>query len=204
MELDDFKAAWAQYDEKLTENLKFNEELLKSMNLDKSNREFNKLLTYEIVAVVVVGLLLVYIGTATIKFMSEIKFLMSGIVSIISLLPLLLFAIIKTNMLSKIDYYNASVVDLQKSISLFNQKYLVFRKLELFIFPLYVISTVPVLGIAARNFDFFVHIERYGAGVFLALVIGYPLLIWIYKNWYDKKIQHTKRFLEEINKFEKE
>lgn len=204
MELDDFKAAWAQYDEKLTENLKFNEELLKNMNLDKSNREFNKLLTYEIVSVVLVGLFLVYISAATIKFASEIKFLMSGIVSIISLLPLLLFAIIKTNMLSKIDYYNASVVDLQKSINLFNQKYLVFRKLELFIFPLYVISTAPILAKAARNFDFFVHIERYGVGVFLALVIGYPLLFWIYKNWYDKKIQHTKRFLEEINKFEKE
>jgi len=204
MELDDFKTAWAQYDKKLTENLKFNAELLKSMNLDKSNREFNKLLTYEIFTVVLTGLFLIYISTATIKFASEIKFLLSGIVSIITLLPLLLFAIIKTNMLSNIDYYNASVVDLQKSISLFNQKYVAFRKLELFIFPLYIISTAPILVKAARNFDFFVHIERYSVGVFLALIIGYPLLIWIYKNWYDKKIQHAKQFLEEINKFEKE
>ena len=145
MELDDFKTAWAQYDKKLTENLKFNEELLKSMNLDKSNREFNKLLTYEIFTVVLTGLFLVYISTATIKFASEIKFLLSGIVSIITLLPLLLFAIIKTNILSKIDYYNSSVVDLQKSISLFNQKYVAFRKLELFIFPLYIFQLKRII-----------------------------------------------------------
>jgi hypothetical protein len=29
MELDELKFVWAQYDKKLTENLKFNEELLK-------------------------------------------------------------------------------------------------------------------------------------------------------------------------------
>jgi len=38
MELDDFKSMWAKYDKKLSANLKFNEELLRRMSIDKSKR----------------------------------------------------------------------------------------------------------------------------------------------------------------------
>jgi hypothetical protein len=204
MELDDFKPTWEQFDKKLTENLKFNDKLLKSMNLDKSNRESNKLMVYEISSIVILGAFLIYTSVATIMFASEIKYLVSGLVSVATLLSLLLFAIIKTNLLSKIDYYNAPVIESQKKLNLFNQKYLIFRKLELSIFPACAISLTPILVKAVRNFDVFANIGRYGIGLILTIAIGYSLILWIYRNWYDKKIRNTKKFLEEIKNFEQE
>jgi hypothetical protein len=202
MELDDFKPTWEQFDKKLTENLKFNDKLLKSMNLDKSNRESNKLMVYEISSIVILVAFLIYTSVATIKFASEVKYLVSGLVSVATLLSLLLFAIIKTNMLSKIDYYNAPIIESQKKFNLFNHKYLMFRKLELGVFPVCAISLTPILVKAVRNFDVFANIGRYGIGLIIAIAIGYTLALWIYKNWYDMKIENTKKFLEEINKFE--
>ena len=61
MELDDLKGAWAQYDKKLSANLKFNEELFKKLNLDKSRREMSGPLNYEIGSVVISGVFFILI-----------------------------------------------------------------------------------------------------------------------------------------------
>jgi len=52
MELDDLKNIWAQYDKKLSDNLKLNEDLLRRMNLDKSKQEMQKPLNYKIASVI--------------------------------------------------------------------------------------------------------------------------------------------------------
>ena len=49
MELDDLKNAWTQYDKKLAVNLKFNEDLLRKMNLNNSKKELQKPLIYELI-----------------------------------------------------------------------------------------------------------------------------------------------------------
>jgi len=204
MELDELKSAWAQYDKKLTENLKLNVELLKRMNLDKSSRETGRLLNYEIVTTIINGLFIIWIFIVTINHFYETKFLVSGIATIIIMLPYFLFSAIKSNMLLRIDYFNSSVLDLQKKMNLFNQKYLKFRKWEFGLVPLLAFAIIPITGLVVRNFDFDFLWERYCIGVLVSLVIGYPLAIWFYKNWYDKKIKNTQRFLKEIEKFESE
>jgi hypothetical protein len=203
MELDELKSAWTQYDKKLTENLKFNEELFRKLNLDKSKREMNTPLNYEILSVIVSVFFLIFITSLTIKFGKETKYLISGLVTNITMLCLLIFAIRKVKLLSNIDYYNSPVVELQKSLSKFKKSYLIFKKSELFIFPVFAIAAIPILA-KRRNLDILSHTEVYIITVISILVIGIPILMWIYKHWYEKKIKNTSDFLIELNKFERE
>jgi uncharacterized membrane protein len=184
--------------------LKLNEELLKKMNLDKSKREINTPLNYEIFSVILTGIFLLYIITSTYRFSSEIKFLIPGLLTSLICLVFLVFSIIKTRLLSNVDYYNSSITDLQKSMNLIKQKYLQFNKYEFYIFPFFALVAAPILAKAIGNFDLYAHPYRFVITIIGALGLGYPLVIWIYKNWYEKKLRNTSKFLEDLYKFEAE
>ena len=106
--------------------------------------------------------------------------------------------------MSNIDYYYSPIVELQKSIHTFNQKYQKYKKFELYSIPVFAISAMPILGIALRNFDIYEHPNRFIIGIVLSFILGYPGTIWIYKNLYDKKLRNTTKFLDELSQFEKE
>jgi Na+/H+ antiporter NhaA len=204
MELEELKSAWAQYDKKLSQNLKLNEELLRKMNLEKSKKEMNAPLTYEIISVSIGVIFLLYIAFATIRYSNEFKFLLPGIITCIIVAIWVYNSFSKIRLLSNIDYYYTPIVELQKSIHTFNQKYQKYKKFELYSIPVFAISAMPILGIALRNFDIYEHLTRFIIGIVLSLILGYPGTIWIYKNLYDKKLRNTTKFLDELSQFEKE
>jgi len=204
MELDDLKTTWAQYDKKLTENLKFNEELLRKMNLEKSKKEMNAPLTYEIISLATGIIFLLYIVSATIRFSTELKFLLPGLITSFTFIIYLYFSFTKIRLLSNIDFYYSPIIELQKSVNIFKQKYLQFKKYELYVFPVFAISVSPILAKAMRNFDLFAHPYRYIIAIVLSLILYYPLAIWFYKNLFEKRIRNTTTFLEELIRFEKE
>ena len=96
-----------------------------------------------------------------------------------------------------------SVIDLQKNVLTFKNKYLQFKKIELTYTPLFVVSLIPILGKGLRGFDFFSYYTLYIFITIIVLIISYPILIWIYKNLYDKKLKNTMQFLKELEVFEK-
>lgn len=204
MELDDLKTTWAQYDKKLTENLKFNEELLRKMNLEKSKKEMNAPLTYEIISLATGIIFLLYIVSATIRFSTELKFLLPGLITSFTFIIYLYFSFTKIRLLSNIDFYYSPIIELQKSVNIFKQKYLQFKKYELYVFPVFAISVSPILAKAMRNFDLFAHPYRYIIAIVLSLILYYPLAIWFYKNLFEKRVRNTTTFLEELIRFEKE
>jgi hypothetical protein len=204
MELEELKSAWAQYDKKLSQNLKLNEELLLKMNLEKSKKEMNAPLTYEIISVIIGVIFLLYTASATIRYSNEFKFLLPGIITCIIVAIWVYNSFSKIRLLSNIDYYYSPIVELQKSIHTFNRKYQKYKKFELYSIPVFAISAMPILGIAMRNFDIYIHPTRFIIGIVLSLILGYPGTIWIYKNLYDKKIRNTTKFLDELSQFEKE
>lgn len=204
MELDDLKTTWALYDKKLTENLKFNEDLLRKMNLEKSKREMNAPLTYEIISLAAGIIFLLYIASATVRFSTEFKFLLPGLITIFTFIVYLYLSFTKIKLLSNIDFYNSPIIELQKSINLFNQKYLQFKKYELYVFPVFAISVSPVLAKAMRDFDLYAHPYRFVIAIILSLILYYPLAIWFDKNLFDKKVRNTTTFLDELIRFEKE
>lgn len=204
MELEELKGVWAQYDKKLTQNLKLNEELLRKMNLEKSKKEMNAPLFNEIISVVAGVIFLLFIASATIRYSHELKFLLPGIITCIIIAIWVYNSVSKIKLLTIIDYYYSPIVELQKSINTFKMKYQKSKKFELYSFPAFAIAAFPILGIAMRNFDIYEHPIRFTVGIVLALLLGYSGTIWIYKNLYDKKISNTTKFLDELSKFEQE
>jgi len=204
MELDDLKGAWAQYDKKLTENLKFNEELFKKLNLDKSRREMSAPLGYEIGSVAISGIALIFVTSWTIQFGNETIYLLSGILSILSFITMLGFAIVKVKLLSNIDYYNVSVVELQKSLCKFKDKYFKLKRFEIILFPFYMVFLMPICAKGLRNFDLISHPTRFVIAVILSIGIGFPVALWIYKHLYEKNIKNATDFLNELTRFEEE
>lgn len=203
MELDDIKKTWASYDEKLNKSLKLNEELLRKLNLDKSKREMKAPFYYESTSLIIAGLVIIVVSGYTYRYASEIVYLVSGFLSILFCLIEFLFSFHKLKLLTRIDYYNMSVIDLQKNVLTFKNKYLQYKKIELTYTPLFVVSLIPILGKGLRGFDFFSYYTLYIFITIIVLIIAYPILIWIYKNLYDKKLKNTMQFLKELEVFEK-
>jgi len=204
MELDELKSAWAQYDKKLNENLRLNEDIIRKMNLDNSKKEMKTPFGYEVYSVVSFGIFLLFVMSSTYKFADETKYLISGLLTIIICLIGLIFSIQKLSLLSKIDYHNTPVVDLQKNISIVKHKYLQYKKGEMFLFPIFALIAMPILAKGLGNLDIMAYPEKFIIALIGAIGLGYPILIWIYKNWYDKKLKNTNDFLQELNKFKKE
>lgn len=204
MELDDLKNAWTKYDKRLTENLKFNEELLRKINLDRSKREMSTPLYYEFFTIIGGGILVLFILSSTLRFADNLVLLLSGILTIAMCLFGSVFTMQKINLLSKIDYYNSSILDLQKALAKVKKKYLQYKRGEIFLFPIFTLLAIPIVAKGLRNFDILAHSERYFIAIISALALGYPILIWIYKNWYEKQLQNADEFLKELNRFEKE
>jgi len=204
MELEELKSAWAQYDKKLSQNLKLNEELLRKMDLEKSKKEMNAPLNYEIISITIGVIFLLFILSATIRYSYELKFLLPGIITCIIVGIWVYNSFSKIRLLLDIDYYDSPIVELQKSIQTFNRKYQRSKKFELYSIPVFAISAIPILGIALRNFDIYEHPIRFIVAIVILLILGIPGQIWIYKNLYDKKIRNTIKFLDELSRFEKE
>lgn len=203
MELEELKTVWAQYDKKLTQNLKFNEEILRKMNLDNSKKAMNAPLVYEIINTGTSAPLLIYLISATYRLAGDIKFLVPGLISIVTFSIYLYLSINKIKLLSNIDFYNSPILELQKSVNNFKQRYLRYKKYELYCFPVFVITSMPILAIALRGFNFYDHPTRFTIAITLSILLYYPLAFWFYKNTFDKKISNTNTFLEELLKYEK-
>ena len=204
MELEELKSAWAQYDKKLTKNLKLNEELLRKMNLGKSKKEMNTPLIYEFISFITGFIFLLYIIIATITHSNELKFLIPGIISCLMTIALIYLSGLKIKLLTEIDFYFSPVIELQRTMNTFKQKSLEYKKYEFYIFPVFAISTFPILEIALCHFDIYKHPTQFIIGVILSLILGYSLANWGYKNLFDKKVKNTIKFLDELSKFENE
>ena len=204
MELDEIKKLWSEYDKKLNENLKLNEKLLQKMNFDKSKQEIQKPLMYEIFSVIILFITIVFLTKFSFQFIEEIQYSLTGFSSVILGTLYLLFAIIKVNKFIKIDYYNSTVIKLQKDILLLKTAILRIRKIELFLLPFFIITLLPILFKGFHNINLFENLRFFSIEVGLILVIGYPVFLWINKNLYDNKLKDAELLLKETENYEKD
>ena len=71
MELEDLKKVWSDYDKKLTDNLKTNNELIRKMNLNNAKSTMDTPKRYEIVNVIGGFVFLLAVITYTIKLSTD-------------------------------------------------------------------------------------------------------------------------------------
>lgn len=204
MELEDLKCAWAQYDKKLSKNLKLNEELLKKMNMNNSKHELQKPLKIEIGNIVWGFLLVVYITGSSFRFIEELRFSIPGFLSAIIGLVYLVFSIIKVNRFLRVDYFGSSIIKLQKDIVELSALILKLRKYEFILMPILLISLFPVIFKSVLNIDIYENIKLFSLEVIICLVICILASIWGSKHFVDNKINNAKKELEELVKFENE
>lgn len=202
MELDDLKNIWSQYDKKLSDNLKLNEELLRKMNLNSSKREMQKLLIFELLGIVIGFLTILFTLLISIYYINYLRFSIPGFIAIGALMICLIFGIIRTKRLLHIDYYGSAVVKVQGEILRLKRKSLLFRKYEFILMPLFVLPLLPILFKFVHNIDIYQNIRLLVFEGVLVIGISYPLLILTYKYLYDKKIKNAESLLNELEKFE--
>ncbi len=204
MELDDFKAVWAQYNEKLTANLKLNRELLRKMNLNSSKKEIQKPLILELIGVVVLFLLIIFVVAYSIRFLNEPKYFIPGFISALIGIVYMTFAVIRANKFLNLDYYGSSVLKLQKDMAMLKRLVLRFRIYELVLTPLLVLPLIPLGFKALNNIDIYKNTTLFIIEIVFIFGTGIPFSFWINKHMYDNKIKNAESLLKEIEKFEAE
>jgi len=76
MEINELKDAWAQYDKKLSKVLKLNEELLRSVNLEKSTFALKKPMILELLNMVIQFCVINVIIALLIQLSGETQYLL--------------------------------------------------------------------------------------------------------------------------------
>jgi hypothetical protein len=202
MELDDFKAAWAQYDKKLTESLKLNEQVLRKINTQQSRLELQKPLTYEATGAVMMIILEVVLVVWSLRVDQRIA--IPGFIAAFIGLFYQAFAIIKTRAFLTINYYESSVVALQKQIAAVNTLVLRLRKLEILLAPFFIVAAVPLMYKVIHGIDVYQNPGSFWIGLAIIFIVSVPLTVGVNRYLYDKKFAHADKLLKEISRFEEE
>ena len=204
MELEDLKKAWSEYDKKLSENLKTNNELIRKMNLNNAKSSMDTPKRHEIVNVIfgfAFALLVIHYAA---KFSTDYRLLISGVLTSLWAITSLILSIRLLNSVTKVDFNNDSILKIQKQFIKYKKRYFSTKRFGSYTGFVFVIVSTPLISKVMAGVDIFKHPVVYAIAVALALIIGYPVSVWINKNWYENKIIDTDRFLEELNTFEKE
>ena len=204
MELDELKKSWQDYDMRLSQNLKLNEQLLKQMNVDKSKREMSKPLVYEIINLAAAFLVAAYLLGFALRHSGESIFVAVSMLALVIDLVLLMLGVLKLKGFYKIDYYNSTVIELQKAVNNLKRVILRYRKIEMGMVPIFMLALFPVAFKDFNGVDLFQNLRLYIVEMFAGLTIAFVLIIWINRQLYDKKLKNTEQFLNEIEAFEKE
>ena len=204
MDLEDLKKAWSEYDKKLSENLKTNKELIKRMNLNNAKSSMDTPKRYETVNVILGFAFILLVINYVIKFSSDYKLLISGILTLIWLISSYILSIRLLNSVTKLDFNKNSILKIQKQLIEYKKRFFGTKRFNTFTGPIFVIVSTPLTSKIFTGVDIFSFPVVYVIAVALALLVGYPVAVWINKNWYENKIIETDRFLEELNSFEKE
>jgi len=204
MELENFKKSWEQFDTKLIENLNLNEKLLKRLNFGNSKNEMQKLLVTEQLNIAGTFLAFVFFAAYSLRLINEVQYSVPGIIGSSLLLAYLSFSIIKVKNLLKVNYYDSSIVSLQKALSKIKVLILRFRRIEYLLMPLLMISLLPITFISIADMNIYEYLDKLWLQIllFLGFVITIVLVILANKHFYDRKIRNAEDFLKEVSQFE--
>jgi len=205
MEPSEIQQLWKIHDEKLEKYLKLNTDLLRKLNLDKSKRELNKPYRYEwfnLIAAIIIG---VFIAISAPNHIDDPKITICFIASIFMLLIFSLIAVARISKFSKINFNsNTSIITFQKQLIELKKAILTFKKIELYMLPIAMIVLIPVMNILINQVNIFHNITHFIIVVILSTLITIPLIKWIYKVLYERKVDNIVTFLDEIAEYEKQ
>ncbi len=204
MELDDLKSLWKRNDNQLEKYLRINEQILRQIKLNRTSSEFHKLINFEVFSAIGGFLAIVLMAYFISLYDWKSQYAIFGYISMSILLLYLIFSISRLTAFSKFCGYDESVVKAQKELALLKKRLLRFRNIELMTMPVCFITIMPILSSAIYHFDILQYPVRYIMGIIITNMIAIPLVIWMYKIFYEKRIASVEALLQSINDFEQE
>ena len=204
MELENLKNKWEQFDAKLTENLKFNEKLLKRLNYRNSKNEMQKLLVAEQLNIAGLFIAFIFFTAYSTRLINELQYSIPGFFGSLLLLVYIGFSVIKVSRLSTVNYFDSSILDLQSKLAKIKILILRLRRIEYLLIPLLMLSLLPITFISIADTDIYAHIDKLWLQILLifGFAITFVFVILINKNLYDRKMKNAENFLKEIAHFE--
>lgn len=202
MELSDFQKDWNQHNELLKANLELNEELLKSMKLEKAKKALSLPYTAEIAAITIASVAGIFIAIQLVGFKNNIMILFSGISFLSAIAAIILIAKSKISAIKRIDFYGKSIVQTQLDLSMLKQTVLNLKKYEL-LMASFILIGIPSLWKMVHGTDILTVNPMYLTIRAILLVAIVPILSWIvYNRVYLSPIIDAKKQLKELEDFQ--
>ena len=219
MEASELKNILEAYDRKLDRNLKLNNEALKNINLEKSEKKTRTVFVHRVIELISFALLALFMGNYIATNWGQTHLAISGIIVHIFTLIALIGSIGQVVLLQQIDF-TKPIVDIRKKMELVNAHGLLFVKLIFLSAPIWWSYAIVAIDVFL-DVDLYTHLEI--DFVIRYLIINALLLIpliWLfnkltYKNlhviWVRKiivflsgtKTRKALEFLNDIEEFEK-
>lgn len=204
MELDELKNAWAQYDKKLSANLRLNEELLKMIRFEKFNHAIRKPMNLELLNIVIQFFAIILVTVFTVRLSNEIPYFLAGVFSAFLCATSLVFSVIKASRLNHLLNYNLSITAFQEEFAQLRIFVLRLRKIEFVLAGLIGITLFPLMFKAVTGVDLLGSLTIVIPGIIATIAIGYAAGSWLNLFVYDKGLEDAERFLGLIKQFGKE
>lgn len=204
MGLEEFKGIWARYDQKLSENLKLNEELLRSINFEKYNQVLKKPLNLELLNIFIQLLMIGLVSVLSIRLSSEIQYFLLGLIGALLCGTSLIFSVVKATRLNKLFYYHLSIKNFQQDITRLRILIIRLRKIEYIIAAIIGITIFPLFIKAFANINILGDLSLLIPGICCVLGIGFAIGILLNMKVYDKGIKDAEMFLSVIDKLGKD
>ena len=204
MELDDFQSTWKKHNTELDEKLVLNVNSLTAENLSKSQNELFKPLIHEIANIFVIGLTAICIAIFSFAHLKEIELSIPGFAAVFLGAINVYYALVKAHRICLIDYYKSSIIEIQKNISSLNLLILKYRRIEIALFPFYILFILPITFKVIQNRNLYADLNFFLLEAIFIIVFGFLGLYLINTYLYDKRIEKIQLFLDEIKNFKNE
>jgi hypothetical protein len=204
MKPDDIKNAWAQYDQNLAINLRTDEESLRMVNLDRTKDQMEYPYVSEMVELIGGALVGIAVIVMSLNLKEHPIYLLLGLMAVLVGSLYIRNALVKIGLLKRVNYYDTPVVKLQGELALIKKRILKFRKTELLIFPLYVLSLAALTSKTFYNVDVFGDVNLFVWKFAGALGAAYLIVFLIHKNLYNKRFKEVEKIIARLKEFKKE
>jgi len=204
MEMDDLKYTWEEYDQHLSQKLQVNEEKIRNSNLFETQEQMEYPLVSEKVDLYGNILVTTILLVLALRLADDLRFLALGLIIAAIGVVYATLSLKKIKLLNRINYFHSPIVKLQLELASTKRRILKMRKLEMALFPLYLVSLIPITAATFRGADLFQDTTMFIAQAAGALILASLGVFLIYKYLYDKRFKKAEELISRLKAFEKE
>ena len=202
MDMDQFKGKWNRLDAKIDRDIALNREIGKLSIKQKSGSVIDHFIFNGVIEIFASAILLIYSVLLTIKYGTDWRFLVSGVVFSSYMMINLVFNILSLSKIDKIDLFTQNVLDISRAVAGYKKNIIRYYQSFLYTLPLFVLSVSPLLAMGLNHKNIFDNITFYipslSAGLILAIIAEFLFI----KYFLQRNLNKIESHLEYLRTFE--